>query len=45
MHFFIINLGIFHGKFQILGHTIHQHVIEDEYAARVSNLQMYDALR
>ncbi|ESP01810.1 hypothetical protein LOTGIDRAFT_225095, partial [Lottia gigantea] len=29
---------------EILGNTIHLHVIQDEYAARVSNLQMYDAV-
>ena len=31
--------------FQIFGNTIHLHVIEDEYAAGVSNLQMYDSVR
>ncbi len=30
---------------EILGNTIHVHVITDEYASRVSNLQMYDAIR
>ncbi|XP_050417431.1 translation initiation factor eIF-2B subunit epsilon [Patella vulgata] len=29
---------------EILGNTIHLHVVKDEYAARVSNLQMYDAV-
>ncbi|XP_074650422.1 translation initiation factor eIF2B subunit epsilon-like [Tubulanus polymorphus] len=29
---------------EILGNTIHVHVIEDDYAARVSNLMMYDAV-
>ncbi|ELU00049.1 hypothetical protein CAPTEDRAFT_153443 [Capitella teleta] len=29
---------------EILGHTIHVKIIEEEYAARVSNLQMYDAI-
>ena len=31
--------------FQILGNTIYSHVLEDEYAARVSNLVMYDSVR
>lgn len=29
---------------EILGHTIHVHILEDGYAARVSNMQMYDAV-
>ena len=31
--------------FQILGNTIHVSVVEEQYAARVSNLQMYDSIR
>ena len=30
---------------QISGNTIFLEVIEDEYAARVTNLHMYDAVR
>lgn len=29
---------------EILGNTIHLHVLEESYAARVSNLHMYDAI-
>ena len=28
-----------------MGNTIQMHVVKDAYAARISNLQMYDAVR
>ena len=30
---------------QVMGNKIHCHVVEDEYGARITNIQMYDSIR